>query len=327
MINDKEFLAFQDGIFKPLFEKYIEYRRGNGEKVTHSTLIRLKALNGSLNNHCPTPDIDRCAVELILQKKDSEQDSAWAMRVSDLRRFNAFLRALGFQAYQIPKKYNKKVYVPFKPYIFSKSELLKITETIDRKIPCRRSAGNYNPYPVLIRILIGSGLRIGEALSLRIKDVDVDNKLLVVYESKNKVSRYAPMSESLFSIVAEYISEHPHKSNNEQYLFVSPYTGTRYSYDAMKYMFKKVYEEAGVRTSKGRLPRIHDVRHTFCTLSLNQMLESGMNLYVAVPILAAYVGHVNLIDTERYIHLTEHSYDDFLRKQGSLRALIPEVNV
>ena len=57
------------------------------------------------------------------------------------------------------------------------------------------------------------------------------------------------------------------------------------------------------------------------------MLSSGMDQYVAIPVLASYVGHVNLTDTERYIHLTEHGYDEFVDAERSLRALIPEVDV
>ena len=94
----------------------------------------------------------------------------------------------------------------------------------------------------------------------------------------------------------------------------------------MRHMFKKIFAEAGIRTQGGRLPRIHDIRHSFCTLSLNRMLDSGMDLYVAVPVLAAYVGHVNLTDTERYIHLTEHGYAEFMHREGALKKLIPEVD-
>lgn len=326
MINDKEFLQFEDGIYKPYFEKYISYKRGKGEKVSHSTLVRLKLLNESLNSTCSTLDIDSETVEMILQKKDSEQEFSRAMRVSDLRQFNAFLKFLGFNTYQIPKKYMKKVYVAFKPYIFSVVELLKIVYTADHLKPCKRSSNYLDVYPVLIRILIGTGMRISEVLSLRIKDIDIANRLFIVYQSKNNVSRYVPMSDSLYAVMFGYISKLKHKNDKDQYLFISPYTGTRYSYDAMKYMFKKVYTEAGILTQKGRLPRIHDIRHYFCTSSLNRMLDSGMDLYVAVPVLAAYVGHVNLIDTERYIHLTEHGYDEFMHREGSLKSLIPEVD-
>ena len=51
-----------------------------------------------------------------------------------------------------------------------------------------------------------------------------------------------------------------------------------------------------------------------------------MDIYTAVPILAAYVGHVNFRDTESYIHFSEISYDAFQKKQRPLYAVIPEVN-
>ena len=59
MITDKEFLAFQDGLFKPYFEKYIEFKRGKEEKVSRSALVRLRILNESLNRCSHTLDIDR----------------------------------------------------------------------------------------------------------------------------------------------------------------------------------------------------------------------------------------------------------------------------
>ena len=163
-------------------------------------------MNKSLNRCCNTLDIDRNTAELILQEKDTEQEASRAMRVSDLRQFNAWLKALGIQAYQIPDKYMKKVHVAFKPYIFSVEELFKITEVSDHLKPCRRSSNYHRVYPVLVRILIGTGMRIGEVLSLRIKDVDATNRLLVVYQSKNNVSRYVPMSDSLAAVTLDYVS-------------------------------------------------------------------------------------------------------------------------
>ena len=55
------------------------------------------------------------------------------------------------------------------------------------------------------------------------------------------------------------------------------------------------------------------------------LLESGMDVYTAVPILAAYVGHVNYMDTEKYIHFTEQGHEDFVQKESSLGSLFPEV--
>ena len=325
MLKDKEFAGFQDGIFKSYFEKYIEFRRGKGEKVTHSTLIRLKALNNNLNQYCHSLEIDGNAVETILQEKAGESPSSRALRVSDLRQFSSFLRGHGIHAFQVPAKYTKRVNTPFRPYIFSEMELCAITDVADKYESKSRKKYQLEIYPVIVRILIGTGMRIGEVLSLRVQDVNMQIQSLTVHNAKNNVSRHVPMSASLFSIIELYLADISHSSQPSQPLFVSPYTGGGYSYYAMKHMFKNIYALADIRTPQGKLPRIHDIRHTFCTTSLNKMLASGMSLYVAVPLLAAYVGHVNLRDTERYIHLTEYSYDYFIEKERSLQSLIPEV--
>lgn len=325
MLNDKEFLGFHDGIFKAHFEKYIEFKRGKGEKAAHSTLIRLKALNNNLTQHCVSVEINRETAEIILREKAGESPASRALRVSDLRQFSSFLSGQGIHSFQIPVKYAKQVHIPFHPYVFSERELCTITDTADKYEIISRGKHQISVYPAILRILIGTGLRIGELLSLRVQDVDKQSNVISVQGGKNNVSRYVPMSESLSSIVNQYLAGAPHNNQPQQFLFVSPYTGSRYSYDAIKYMFKKLYALAGIKTPQGKLPRIHDIRHTFCTMSLNRMLASGTSLYVAVPILAAYVGHVNLCDTERYIHLTEHGYDDFIRKENSLQPIIPGV--
>lgn len=327
MLNDKEFAGFHDGIFKVYFEKYIEFKRGKGEKVGHSTLIRLKSLNNELNRYCPTLEINSDAAELILREKPAENPASRALRVSDLRQFSSFLKGHGINVFHIPPKYTKQFHSPFRPYIFSEGELRVLTDIADKYELKSHGRKHYPVYPIIIRILIGTGMRIGELLTLRVQDVDMRSKLLSVHCAKNNVSRYIPMSVSLAFVIDRYLADVPHRNQPEQYLFVSPYTDTGYSYDAMKYMFKKLYALAGITTPQGKLPRIHDVRHTFCTISLNKMLASGTNLYVAVPILAAYVGHVNLIDTERYIHLTEYGFDDFIQKESGLQSLIPGVAV
>ena len=86
----------------------------------------------------------------------------------------------------------KKVYSPFRPYIFSGAELGSITMAADQLAQGRRTNTHCLVYPVIIRILIGTGMRIEEALSLRIKDVDMTNQLLIVYKSKNNVSSCRP---------------------------------------------------------------------------------------------------------------------------------------
>ena len=192
MLCDKEFAGFHDGIFKKQFEWFIEFKRGKGEKVAHSTLIRLKTLNNVLIQYCPTLEISRTVAETILCEKAGEHPATRALRVSDLRQFSSFLSGQGINSYQIPVKYTKQAHTPFRPYIFSEQELYAVTDVADKYELKPRRKKQVSHYPVIVRILIGTGLRIGELLSLCVQDVDTQNNVLSIHRAKNNVSRYVP---------------------------------------------------------------------------------------------------------------------------------------
>ncbi len=59
--------------------------------------------------------------------------------------------------------------------------------------------------PALIRLLFGTGLRIGEALVLRNKDVNLTDNFLIVIDSKNGKQRMIPISESLAAVCRDYV--------------------------------------------------------------------------------------------------------------------------
>lgn len=323
MINDKEFLQFEEGFYKPYFEKYIEFKRGKGEKVSRSTVIRLRKLNSALNKY-GSEKITQDMVEELLAPRQGLSESERQYLVSSLRQFCAFLNMLGIEAAFVPQKFMRTVRSEFRPYIFSDNEISRLVDAADHLPPCRRSKYHQAVYPVLVRLLIGTGMRIGEILALNRSDIDVDHGIIKVINGKNGVSRYIPVSDSLRKSLLHY-SRQIDMSAGSKPFFPSSYTGKHLTYDAMKYMFPKMFRMAGIRRSNGKTPNIHSLRHTFCTKSLSRMLESGMNLYTAVPILAAYVGHVNYADTEKYIHFTEQDYEDFIKQEAILGTLIPEV--
>ncbi|MBQ9198755.1 MAG: tyrosine-type recombinase/integrase [Lachnospiraceae bacterium] len=324
MISDKEFLKFEDGFFKPYFEKFIEFKRGKGEKVAQSTMIRLRKLNNSLNcylvNH-----ISEQMVEELLATREGLSESERQYMTSNLRQFCSFLALLGIDAAVVPPKYMRAARSEFRPYIFSDDELHRLTNAADMLPAAKRSNAHQQIYPILVRLLIGTGMRIGEVLALTRADVDHMNGVINVINGKNGVSRFIPVSDSLKKVLHGY-AETIDMSDEEKPFFASSYTGGHLTYDAMKYMFPKMFKMAGIYMTDGKTPNIHSIRHTFCTKSLEKMLGSGMNIYTAIPILAAYVGHVNYMDTEKYIHFTEQGHEDFVKKEASLGKLFPEVD-
>lgn len=323
MINDKEFLKFEEGFFKPYFAKFIEFKRGKGEKVAQSTMIRLRKLNNSLNCY-HVSHISEQMVEELLAPRGGLSESERQYMTSSLRQFCSFLTLLGIDAAIVPPKYMRAARSEFRPYIFSDNELHRLASAADALPPARRSSVHQQVYPVLVRLLIGTGMRIGEVLALTRADVDPSNGVINVINGKNGVSRYIPVADSLKKILHDYAETIDMAEGNKPF-FTSSYTGEHLTYSAMKYMFPKLFRAAGIYMADGKTPNIHSIRHTFCTRSLEKMLESGMDVYTAVPILAAYVGHVNYMDTEKYIHFTEQGHEDFVQKESSLGSLFPEV--
>ena len=323
MINDKDYLKFEEGFFKPYFEKFIEFKRGKGEKVAQSTMIRLRKLNNALNNY-HVNYISEQMVEELLAPRGGLSESERQYMTSSLRQFCSFLTLLGIDAAIVPPKYMRAARSEFRPYIFSDNELHRLASAADALSPARRSSVHQQVYPVLVRLLIGTGMRIGEVLALTRADVDPSNGVINVINGKNGVSRYIPVADSLKKILHDYAETIDMAEGNKPF-FTSSYTGEHLTYSAMKYMFPKMFRAAGIYMADGKTPNIHSIRHTFCTRSLEKMLESGMDVYTAVPILAAYVGHVNYMDTEKYIHFTEQGHEDFVQKESSLGSLFPEV--
>ncbi len=114
-----------------------------------------------------------------------------------------------------------------------------------------------------------------------------------------------------------------HKDNmafksDEDYFFPAP-DGSRYSVVTIESTFRNAMRDAGIPyRGRGKGPRLHDLRHTFCVHSLQKLIKSGMNPYAALPVLMTYLGHKSINATSRYIHLSAESYPALLKQTESL---------
>ena len=73
-------------------------------------------------------------------------------------------------------------------------------------------------------------------------------------------------------------------------------------------------------------PRIHDIRHTFCTNSLKQAIDNNIDLDAFIPILSTYVGHKDLDSTYKYLHLTYEVFDDIRDRIKDIINIEREIN-
>jgi integrase len=156
-----------------------------------------------------------------------------------------------------------------------------------------------------IVLLYTAGLRRGEVVRLTLSDVDTKDGVLRIRDSKFHKSRWIPLSRSATRELQRYLrircqagfDQHP-----EAPLFLT-LNHRAYSGTVFRSQFLALCRRAGVRGNDGRLPRLHDMRHSFAVGALLRWYENGEDVQVALPRLAMYMGHVSIASTAYYLRI------------------------
>lgn len=312
------------GNFEELLIQFVQLKRSLGYKYTADAdaLKRFSkfTLNYTIKNHALTKEL----VDAWIAKKPTELDVTREKRINNIRQFAKYLTDLGYDAY-IPfckTKINRNLYTP---YIFTKEELSSFFTVCDAIKPHPLS-NRHLFLPAIYRLLYGCGLRISEALALKVRDVDLKTGIVIIHEAKSSKDRLTPMSSSLLHYFNGYSSKIHGASTPGDYFFIKKDKSTIAPGTVYK-SFRKLLWQSGIsHGGKGRGPRMHDFRHTFAVNSLNKMVREGTDLYCALPVLSTYLGHASIAATEKYLTLTEEAYPGLLDAVDRLCSYVfPEV--
>jgi len=165
--------------------------------------------------------------------------------------------------------------------------------------------------PVLFRVLCGAGLRISEALNLRMPDVDTDAGTLRIRDTKNGESRTVPITHRLAATLNAYVAAaHPSPESGD-YVFYSRAAGRPINQATVYMRFRGYLADAGIPHFAGG-PHPHSLRHGFAVANLRRWAADGSDLAVMLPYLACYMGHADLRGTQYYLRLTADAYPDVI---------------
>jgi len=254
----------------------------------------------------------------------NESRKSQSNRVSLLKQFAIYLNNKGYCVY-VPKSIYNVENKEFIPYIFTDEEIMRILKTVDA-IPYHGWTNIDKVFPVLFRVLYGCGLRISEALSLKLKDIDIEKGTLTIYHGKNDKSRLVVMSPTLKDIFTDYMETVLKNNTPDEYVFARR-SGKKRVHQQVASYFKVILWKAQIPYGgRGVGPRLHDIRHTFCCHTLKQMIDRGMDMYCVLPVLSAYLGHTGIRSTEKYLRLTKSIYPDITASMSAYTAgVYPEV--
>lgn len=186
------------------------------------------------------------------------------------------------------------------PYLYTTSDIEKVL-SLAAKLNPQNSIRSHS-FQTIIGLLYCTGMRISEVLRLDISDVDLENGVLFIQNTKFKKSRYVPIHPTAIAVLKKYLNLRNHYSTTQksQAFFLNT-RNDRLSYGNFNETFLQLVREAGVRT-ESRNSRTHDLRHTFAVNRMLKWYEEGSDFHDQLPVLSTYMGHAHFEDTTYYLN-------------------------
>ena len=241
----------------------------------------------------------------------------WERKRSALAGFYAYLTSRGLASRVPLPTETSRLVSALVPYIYSREEVRSLLVTAAGYQP-RYSTAPSEALRTLVLLLYATGLRVGEALALRLRDVDLPEALLTVRRAKFHKIQWVPMGADLVRELEAYRSARcaPFPPQDAEAALLADRQGGRLRYKNVGYAFRKVRAAAGVRRTDGARyqPRLHDLRSSFATERLTQWYRQGGDVQRLLPLLSTYLGHASVAETEPCLAATPALLEEVGRK-------------
>jgi len=289
-----------------LVVEYVEFKQSTGMRFNAERVI-LNSFCQSLGNI----DIEEAKPDSVREYLSGRGPitSFWHRKFEALNGFYRYAIGRDHVAFSpLPSKKPKrpKPY-PYIAYIYTTEEFQKLLGATDI-LEESRSHVDSATFRTLLLLLFNTGLRIGEAMSLRIADVSFSSKLLTIVESKFFKSRLVPIDPRLASVLHDYFkrSNTTTQPQNDCSPFLVKRNGLALTHTCVERTFRKLCHYCGICRDDGARyqPRLHDIRHSFITSRLVEWYRKGADVQRLLPHLSTYVGHVGISATQRYLSMT-----------------------
>lgn len=287
-----------------LIAQYIDFRQATGELFQTNASI-LRAFCRAVGDMEVT-GVGAAQVNSFLNGTGS-LTSSWHVRHNALLGFYRYAISRGYvTSVPLPERLPKRP-PPFVPYIYSHDELrrrLAATAAYQKN----RSKLEPETLRALLLLLYGAGLRLSEALSLTVADVDLTQALLTVRDTKFYKTRLVPLGAQLTEALTRYAARRQPATcaHNDEAPFLADRTGARLNISTIEGSFQRLRVCAGIRRDDGARyqPRLHDLRHTFAVHRLTAWYRAGADVQQLLPLLSTYMGHGYLSATQVYLTMT-----------------------
>jgi integrase len=286
-------------LLRSAVEDYIVLRRSLGFKLREMA-TGLREFVSFLEQKKAPYITTALAVEWAMQPIDT-QPSHWALRLGFVRVF-ARHRSATDPRTEIPPA----GLLPFRaqrahPYLYTEEEIQRLLAAAKSLSP----SNGLRPwtYHCLFGLLAVSGLRISEAIKLEWQDVDFNQGVLTIRQTKFNKSRLIPLHVSTRDVLTEY-AEHRDRlvPKPASPCFLLNDHGRCLESSTVRRTFYALSRQIGLRGPVDHFgPRLHDFRHRFALNTLIQWYRTNQDIERRLPVLSTFLGHAHVADTYWYL--------------------------
>lgn len=287
-------------------EQYIRYRQSMGEKFSTNASV-LRSFARYFDSEAALESLSKDGCDRYLLHPQGAVTSGWFGKHTALKGFFHWAVVRGYLAKspltgELPKRPEH-----IRPYIYSDNELKSMFSSA---LTYQKNKSCIHPECVreILVLTYVLGLRIHETMNLQIKDLDMENNIVTIDDSKFYKTRIEPFNGMVrheLELFLEWRIKNHMPVESESYLFLDS-KGKPMSLGSFNDIFRRVCKKAGISRSDGAIyqPRIHDLRHTFAVNRLTAWYKAGEDVQKLLPVLSTYMGHTHISHTAVYLSMT-----------------------
>lgn len=312
----------------PQLDRFIALKRAGGYQYTAQEAF-VRRFDRYLSEHTPCPPLHRDALWKYVASLESLSPRGRDNVVSVVWQALRFARAHGSRIDPLPPR-PPAVPPSFRvgaPRLVMVDDIRAVISVARHLPPTRKSTDAIRcaTYATLFGLLFATGMRISEALSADIGDLDLDAGLFTVRRGKFGKTRVLPLKESTVAALARYVDDPRRRvgTHTTAPLFVSA-RARRLTYTTASKVFASLCVSAKVREP---VPHLHHLRHSFSVLRVVAWYREGRDVNALLPALSTYLGHASVEATRVYLRqnglLLEQACRLFSIKTAALDEVLP----
>lgn len=303
-----------DGIGRFLTLKHALGLRFHSSEKNLRLLDTFLAKRRVANAKAVTPDV----IHAFLESRGRTSTGGYNNLLSTTRRLFEWLVLQGDLEASPVRVSPRRGGAPRSPYLLEPKEQRQLLALAGRLRDTSNASRRAQVYSTAFAIMSVLGLRVREVSRLQRVDVDLDQRVLMIRETKFDKSRLVPFGRRLARLLRRHL-EVSHSGEAAATSADAPLLTFRHGKpihpQTISHIFRTLALQLGLKPRGGAiLPRAHDLRHAFAVRTLLRWYRSGINPEARLLQLSTFLGHSNPVHTAVYLTITDELLDEAGRR-------------